>query len=419
MSDRHLNSGRTPRRLLPGALIAAWALPALSADAQDELRALKAAAQDLQARIAQLEAELAQREGGKADDAPASSGRFSLDGDFRYRNETIDRQYASRRNRDRLRLRAGIAAGVNDTVRAAFALATSEGNDPRSSNVTLGNSSSRKDILLDLAYVEWQAAPSLKFTAGKMKYPWERAGDSVLFDGDVNPEGLAVAFERGALFGSAFHHVLAERSGGGESRLTGTQLGWKPGVGAGRATLAVAWFDFHGVRGRDPFHDGDPYGNTTITIGCRGGAVRCLAQDFNLVQVMGAYELAVARRPLALFVDYLTNEAADNGLDAAWSTGLSWGRAAAPRSWELGYAWQVIEKDALFGQFIDSDVGGGNTDHRSHVFRAGYAIAPNWTAHLTYMLGRTGVDVAEDVPGVGAVRDRDYQRLQLDLNFRF
>ena len=37
-------------------------------------------------------------------------------------------------------------------------------------------------------------------------------------------------------------------------------------------------------------------------------------------------------------------------------------KASAPKSWEIGYVYQKTEKDAVFGQFVDSDFGGGVTD---------------------------------------------------------
>lgn len=349
---------------------------------------------------------------------PSSAERFEFQGDLRYRLESVDRQYEPQRNRHRIRARAGVEGAVNDTVRAGFALATSEGNDPRSSNVTLGDANARKDVYIDLAYARWQALPSLALTAGKMKYPFTRASESALFDDDVNPEGLAISWKQGDFFASTFYNALTERASEGESALAGAQLGWKPALGAGRLTLAAAYFDFQGVRGRDPFHAGDANGNTTIGTGCRGGAAQCLVHDYDLIEGIVDYEIEVARRPLVLSADFITNEAARNGLDTAWSFGAAWGRAAEPRTWEIGYAYQRVEKDAVFAQFLDSDLGGGDTDHRGHVLRAAYAVATGWTVQLTYHRAQTDLDVPASVSGVGVVRKRDYERLHLDLNFR-
>jgi hypothetical protein len=127
----------------------------------------------------------------------------------------------------------------------------------------------------------------------------------------------------------------------------------------------------------------------------------------------------VAGRPLAVHVDYFVNDAADTPHDRAWSAGLQYGRAAEPGSWELGYFLQQADKDGVFAQYTDSDIGGGSTDYRAHVLRAGYALARNWTVNLTWQLGETNLDEPVTVDGVGLVEGRDYKRVQLDMNFRF
>ena len=97
----------------------------------------------------------------------------------------------------------------------------------------------------------------------------------------------------------------------------------------------------------------------------------------------------------------------------------AYGRASDPRTWEIGYYHQLVEKDALYGQYIDSDFGAGSTDSRGGVIKAAYAPARNWVINGTYMLNETNVDVPVAIAGVGAVTGRGYKRLQLDLNFKY
>jgi type II secretory pathway pseudopilin PulG len=394
----------------------------------DEISELKAAVQALQKRIDVLEAQA--RSAEETDDrqtdqiAQARStvgswvGNFTWKGDFRYRNENIEQQYVADRNRDRIRARAGFAAKVNDTIRTEFMLATAEGGDPRSSNQTLGGENTRKGVYVDQAYVEWQPLADWKFTAGKMKYPWLRPGHSQFFDGDINPEGLAVNFTHGDFFASSFYNLLEERGAAGESTMVGGQLGWKPQLGPGQLVAAAGVFDLNSVRGRNPFYNGISNGNTTTTVACITGSP-CLLNDYNLLELSAEYGFAAAWRPLWLYADYMRNDAARNGLGTAWSAGLSYGKAANPRSWEIAWYYQDVEKDALYGQYIDSDWGAGNTDARGHALKFGYALAKNWVFNATYMFLETNVDVAADVAGRGKVFDRDYQRLQLDFNFKY
>jgi hypothetical protein len=429
MSKIKIQSGMKALRAASVSMAVATVLAASALPAQaDETSELKAAVEALQKRIDQLEKsakaveETNDRQTDQIAQAKSNVGgwvsNFTWKGDFRYRNENIVQQYTPDRNRDRIRVRAGFVAKVNDTIRTEVGLSTSEGNDPRSSNQTLTGENSRKNVFIDLAYAEWQPLPDWKFTVGKMKYPWVRAGQSVFFDGDVNPEGLAANFSHGDFFASSFYNILEERSTVGESTMGGAQFGWRPTIGASKLTLAVSYFDLNSVQNRNPFFSGSN-GNTTKTTGCRAGVSPCLVNDYNLLELIGEWSMPMAGRPLALYVDYVKNDAATTNLDTAYSTGVMYGKASDPRTWEIGYYYQNVEKDALYGQYIDSDWGAGNTDAHGHVFKFGYAFAKNWVLNATYQVSKTNMDVPVSISGVGTVFDRDYKRLQVDLNFKY
>lgn len=427
------------------AIVSATALFALAAGAPaaraagDTVGELRAAVDALQKRIDELEAANDKQTDQIAmvrSNVPAWVPNFTWKGDFRYRNENIEQEFAPDRNRDRIRVRAGFVAKVNDTMKVEVGMSTSEygatltdGADPRSSNQTLTNGNSRKALLVDLAYAEWQPHADWKFTVGKMKYPWVRAGQSVFFDGDVNPEGLAVNFAHGDFFGSTFYNILEERNtvavgtavrGAGESTMGGFQFGWKPLVGPGRLTLAAGYFDANSVQNRLPAYAA-ANGNTTKNTGCFGGGTGCLASDYDLMEVSAQYDFtAIAGRPLSLYVDYVKNDKAINNLDTAYSAGVLYGKASDPRTWEVGFYYAKVEKDALYGEYIDSDWGAGNTDAKGTVLKFAYAFAKGWTFNGTYFLNKTNMDAAASGTGVPAgTFNRDYKRLQLDLNFKF
>ncbi len=94
--------------------------------------------------------------------------RVTLDGDFRYRYETIDVEGSSKRRRNRIRARTNITAAVADNIDVRFGLPTG-GDDPVSTNQTLGGGGSSKSIALNLAYVAWEAIDGLHLYAGKFK----------------------------------------------------------------------------------------------------------------------------------------------------------------------------------------------------------------------------------------------------------
>ncbi|MEZ5488497.1 MAG: putative porin [Steroidobacteraceae bacterium] len=438
-----------------------------------DIEALKSQLEALQARIAELEAAQQARDAqlaaaSQAVEAAVSTaaeqqeaidrntdllaqtragvgewvGRWQWKGDLRYRNEHIDQAFTAReRNRDRIRARLGFVARVNDTVRVELQAATAENGDARSSNQSLTDVNSRKALDLDLAYAEWTPNASWRLTLGKMKYPWVRTG-SFFFDGDVNPEGLAVNYQQGSsgLFAGAWVSRLSERGSLADSNLFGMQAGWRGTFGDDtRYTLAAGYFDHGAVEGYSVIQSGGAggfFGNTTTVDAaiCRSGQSPCLANDYDVLELLAEVQFELAGRPLTVFADYARNAAADYafaspdplrnvppGLDTAYAVGFTYGRASNPGSWEFGYLHQQIEKDALFAQWIDSDFAGGATDGSGHAIRLAYQLARNWRFSLTYMLNQTHNDVAAavTVPVAGHVFDRDYRRLQLDLNMTY
>lgn len=443
--------------------------PALAQNA--EIEALKAQLAALSAKIDQLEKAQTQTKKtveetqASADKTAAvfaqEKARLSFAGDLRYRNESFDVEHVERnRNRDRIRARLNATYRVNDTVTGVFGIATG-GPDPRSSNQTLTDQNSRKDFELDLGYVQWAPNAAWRFTAGKQRYPWQRTG-GLFYDGDINPEGISVNYGKGNFFAAAWYDWLAERALSFSNTTTGTntdsimfggQVGYRFSFSdSARLTAAATYFDFDGVQGWNPLFGGSSFGNSTV-VGpasiCNrtlGATTPCLASDFDIIEGFLDFTATVAGRPLRLFYDYAQNSAAEtvayqragsnailnDKLDTAMSAGVSYGAASAVKgTWEFGVTYQDIQKDALFGQLVDSDFGDGNTDSKGYVLRGGYTVARNWTLNATLFLNQLSNDARQTVTVFNEatpapldttaiiLNDRDYKRLQLDLNFRF
>jgi hypothetical protein len=298
--------------------------------------------------------------------------------------------------------------------------------DPRSTNQTLGQGFDRKAIGVDLAYLDWKAADGVNLIAGKMPQPFTRTG-SYFWDNDITPEGLAVKIARGPFFASTFHYWLSERGADTDAKLTGLQLGMTGNVGAAKLTGAVGYFDVSKVKGEITTQRsasglvtacnpnlaffGGPQGNTTVADadGCNH-----LLNDYDMVQALLQAELKVGTQPLTIFGDYIQNQEADD-LDKGTSFRITYGKASAPHTWEVAYVWQKVEKDAQFGQFEDSDFGGGITDVDGSVFKVGYAVARNWTLNGTYFMNKR----FRDRDGSNGIHDTDYDRYQIDLNYKF
>jgi hypothetical protein len=94
--------------------------------------------------------------------------RMRWKGDFRYRYENIDQEDKDGRNRSRIRARMHLEADLSPTLQVGIGLATG-GDDPVSSNQTIGGGGSSNDIKIDLAYFDWSGLANTNLMGGKVK----------------------------------------------------------------------------------------------------------------------------------------------------------------------------------------------------------------------------------------------------------
>lgn len=347
--------------------------------------------------------------------APQSAGwpdRIQIKGDVRYRAQySDDQRVAARRDEHLLRARVNVEAKVNDSMTAVVGIATSQAGNPRGANVQLDGEFSRKPLYLDLAYFDWTPARGLHALGGKMKMPFVRPGQSLFWDNDINPEGLAFTYAHGSLFGSAYGFWVEENvqyataasavDDTTDTKLYGVQVGNRFQFGSHELVLAAMYYDLAAGQGRRPFFNGSN-GNSVV------GPDGVLADDFEVLQAMAEFNSRLGILPLQVWADYAHNRAAD--LNDALGVGALLGKASTPGAWELGLGYQFIDKDALFAQHIESDFAGGVSDSEGWMLRAGYAPLKNWSLNALYYPASANVDVGSKY---------DYNRLQLDFNVKF
>ena len=349
------------------------------------------------------------------------ASKVKLRGDLRYRHEYVGTERlvddsvddAADRHRQRIRARFGIDAAVTDNVKATLAFATG-GDDPRSSNQTLGGVATRKPVGLDMAYVDWKFMAGGNVLLGKQPNPIFRPGQSLFYDGDFNPEGLAVKFDRGMFFGTAYGWWLTEQfnsdpdGANADSRIVGLQAGLKFPLLGGETILAANYYECGLCQGESPLYANNPNGNTTFRVGT--STTNLLTYGYEVVEVGAQVGTNVGTLPLTLWANYAQNLADDVEYDTAYGAGFALGKASNARTWEAGAFYQSIDKDAVYAQWLDSDFGNGNTDADGWVLKAGFAPVRNFTVNATYFFNTLNKDVDTEL---------DYDRLQLDVNYKF
>ena len=218
-------------------------------------------------------------------------------------------------------------------------------------------------------------------------------------------------------FGSAYGYWITEISGAETTRtadtmLFGGQVGARIPLGASTLTITGNYYDLAAGQGRAPFFNAVANGNTTVNVGTPPTAV--LLNDYQVFGLSGQFDTMLGSLPLQVWADFAQNQDPDD-LDTAWAAGVLFGKASNPKTWEAGFAYEKLEKDALFGQLVDSDFGAGNTDVQGWVVRGAYAPVRNWTLNVTYFINQRNVDVANSA----GQTEVDYNRLQLDFNVKF
>jgi hypothetical protein len=337
--------------------------------------------------------------------ADAWADRIKLKGDFRFRHEAIDLEGSDERRRQRIRARAAIIADVTENVEVGLGFA-SGGDDPVSTNQTLGGGGSTKDIKLDLAYFNWSGLENTQIIGGKFKNILHRAGkNGLLWDGDWNTEGAGVAWDNGNFFANAIGTYLESDTRKKDTEFSyGGQVGFKHAFDQVKLTAGIGYYRID-TKGKGPFFgdDDDFFGNSYDPL------TNTYLYNYHELEAFAELGFDLAGKPLSFFFNYVQNQDAPEN-DTGYAGGVKFGSASAPQTWELGYVYQDLEADAVYGLLTDSDFGGGGTDARGHILTGGYAIAKNWKANVTYFINE--VNISSDDP-------RDFDRLQLDLNFKY
>ena len=389
-----------------------WANPA-----DDVIAALQAQVAALTERVNQLEdaaqtapksAALAEADAKSATVAPATAkpaatrswaDRIKLKGDLRYRHEGFDIEDRPGRQRQRIRARVAATGEVSDRVDVGFGLA-SGGGDPVSTNQTLGSGASSKGVVIDLAFAKWQTpVEGLAVAAGKFKNPLHRAGDhALLWDGDLNPEGVGAQFRRGPVFANGLAAWVNESSRTSDVQLLGGQLGIRQYLGNSRLVVGAGYYDYLNIKGVSVIFDGDPRGNRT---GVNGEYL----EGFQLLEAFAEYSLPIGEHSLTVFGDYVNNLAADD-----FNEGFALGLNLKAADWKLGWAYQDLAADAVFGLFTDSDFIGGGTDGRGHILQASYSLTKRIGLKGTLFVNERNIDFGEE---------EDFKRLMLDISFKY
>jgi len=352
----------------------------------------------------------------------------TLKGDLRYRYETINddaKKNASKetytRQRDRIRARLAAEAKCNDDLKAVIGFSTGQ-NDPISGNQTLGDGAQKKDMKLDLAYLDYNfigdtTASEIHGFAGKMKNPFITMNDDLMWDPDLTPEGVALKAQTGndflTAYGNAGYIWIQERDSKDPGQLYAGQGAVKfQFIPEAALTVGVSYYGFQNLKGYDVIDwegKNNAYGNSTQKGTIASGVTnKAWATEYTPVVYFASLDLWLAGLPVSIFGQELSNTDASK-LDQGHLYGVLLGKARNPGSFEVGYSHAEVQKDATLGMWTDSDRWGGGTDGKGDKVYARYQIRKNLQLGAAFNWGQKGI----------ASNPTDYNRMQLDLMAAF
>jgi hypothetical protein len=389
------------------------------------------------------------------------------------------------RERERYRLRLGLRGTLLDDW--FFGVRLETGASARSSNVTFGADTSSDSpggggpfakgddgIYVGQAYGGYKGFPGFTFTGGRMPNPFVRT--LMVWDDDINPEGLAEQWKHTFTFGGgAAAPVSYSKDGkavapsppsepflkldvfanfgqfvydddnptnpigprptteqpiGGETQLVPNTnaflLGWQVGAKfdfphIAYFQLAPTLYNYTGDGNTFNIHfSGDPGGNQT-------GINSLLVFD-----IPAEIGWKVGKIPMRLFGDFATNLEADDRATAAghpdkggdrygYQIGLGVGQLKKKHDWQMEAFWQHQDQYALDPNLVDTEIFDTKLNLEGVVVRAGYMLADAVAVNLTWTYAwRIDDSIGTGGKGDITINPMDqYQLFQADLNFKF
>ena len=388
------------------------------------------------------------------------------------------------RSRERYRLRLGIRGTLTDDWFFGLRLETSQ--SPRSTNVTFADDTTAgpyaktsDGINVGQAYLGYKGFHDVTLTVGRMPNPLVTT--SMVWDGDINPEGLAEQWKHSYTFNIGGGSAGAATEGkDGKAVAAAASEPWKlkvdvfanfaqfvyddanpenplgaRGFTNNRLTpntdaFMFAWqlgakfnfpknyylqfapvvYNYSGLG--DNFNSFYRGGSPLVTNAASLAQNQTGANSLLILEVPAEFGFKIGELPVRIFGDFAVNFDADERAEAAgtpskgdqryaYQIGAGIGQLKAKHDWQIQAFYQHTEQYSLDPNLVDSDFFDSRVGIEGFVVQAGYAISDAVIFNLSYGYGWNS-DRSLGTGGTGDIGinplDR-YQVFQADLNVKF
>jgi len=271
----------------------------------------------------------------------ASNGKeiienINFSGDFRLRYEYLDKDDSMTRGRARIRLRLNAISKINDSWNVGFTLATGSNEDPTSTNQSMDNNFTQKNIWLDRAYAVYNSGNFI-FTGGKMKNPFVKT--DILWDSDINLEGAAEKWKFAKSSYITLGQFAINESASHEDSFLFTLQG---GTELGKVKINIAYYTFQNYVDYSPKTAGNIFENGT---------------EFEIIDFLVQFRI---NKRFFVWADYLVNSGAEltETTGEKEDTAFGFGIKYKLNGWSCQLMYKNIEPNAVVGAFADATFGG-------------------------------------------------------------
>ncbi len=365
------------------------------------------------------------------------------------------------RERERYRIRLGLRGTLLDDW--FFGIRLETGQSPRSTNVTFGDDTSGSStaanngpfskvndgISVGQAYIGYRGFPDITLTGGKMPNPLITS--LMVWDPDINPEGLAEQWKHTFVFGGGqvapasyskdskmiapvqpsepflkldlfanlaqfvydgtpMENPLGPRPTHTEPGQSGTELvpntnafllAWQVGAKFNFPKtfyfqLAPTIYNYtgNGVSFDTHFQGGDPHLTNSASMAENQTGINSLL----VFDVPMEFGFKIDKLPIRIFGEFADNFEGDDRATAAghpgeggqryaFNAGVGVGQLKKKHDWEIDAWWQHTEQYALDPNLIDDDIFDARTNMQGVAVKAGYMLSDAVSFNITYCYG--------------------------------
>ncbi len=330
--------------------------------------------------------------------AQFNSDIFTIYGEFGLFPEVISQEHQLDIFATVFEGRVGIVALFHPQIRANLSVATGQPY-PNTLEQRVGEGFNKKTILVNTACVVWE--PELleraAFIAGKMDNPIYKVGNTeLLWDDDITLEGIAISSwldTNGTIsrFGTMGGFLIQQRETETDAFFYTTQLGLKVNVGyTSDIILGGGGYIFTGIKGFKSIYI-DEQGESLFYNNKHNRADNTYDTHFAITEFFGQFSSMVMENlPYSIYVQVVNNWAAPT-LSHGVIAGFTVGRLSQKGDWQVQFLNRLLEHNAAFGAFTDSDFGNGGTGNSGYEASFAYAIIKS--LHLSTQFFLSDVDI--------------------------